>query len=310
MRRGAPPAPELRPPGAGLNSQPLFLVPGSWDEWREWLESHGPDIAGIAIGLVLVRFLFHRLFARLLREAANRAARARREDPEAVRKRAETLLSTLDWLFTIFLVFVGSALLLDQFDIQVSALIAGVSVIGIAVGLGTQTLVKDVINGFFILVEGQYAVGDTVTVGGATGEVIEINPRRTVVRDSDGNVHSIPNSTITVATNLTPALSRIRVDIEVPFRESEAARALVAEVASALSRTMGDSVTSPARVAHQRMVTDTDVCMTIIADVRPPDRWEVEAELRRSLKRRFEAAKAGLAFPVTGSGSARALPTS
>lgn len=280
--------------------EPLFLVPETWPEWRHWLGDHGPDIAGIMVGLFLVRFMFHRVFGRVLREAANRAARARREDPAALRKRADTLLSTLDWLFTIFLLFVGSALLLDQFDIQVSALIAGVSVVGIAVGLGTQTLVRDVINGVFILVEGQYAVGDMVTVGGATGEVVEINPRRTVVRDAEGNVHSIPNSAITVAVNLTPALSRLRVDVEVPFRESDEARRLVAEVGAEVARDLGDQVTGPPRIALQRMSSDADVCITVVAEVRPQDRWEVEAELRRRLKRRFETEKADLAFLMPG----------
>lgn len=291
-----------------MSIHPLFLVPGSWDEWRDWLAAHGPDIAGIVIGLIVIRLVFRGVFGRFLREAASRAARARREDPEAVQKRADTLLSTLDWLFTLFLLFVGLALVLDQFDIQVSALIAGVGVAGVAIGLGTQTLIKDVINGFFILVEGQYAVGDTVTVGGATGEVIEINPRRTVVRDAEGNLHSIPNSAITVAVNLTPSLSRLRFDIEVPFRECETARALVADVGAGLSRDMGDSLAAPPRIALQRMATDADVCMTVVAEVRPQDRWEVEVELRRRLKRRFEAEKVDLAFPVGGATVPRATP--
>ncbi len=283
-----------------MNLEPLFLVPGSWGEWRGWLGDHGPDIAGIIVGLLVIRVVFHRVFGRLLREAASRAAKARREDPAALRKRAETLLSTLDWLFAIFLLLVGSALLLDQFDIQVSALIAGVGVAGIAIGLGTQTLIKDVINGFFILVEGQYAVGDVVTVGGATGEVVEINPRRTVVRDNEGNLHSIPNSAITVAVNRTPALSRLSVEIQVPFRESEAARAIVAGTGAELARDMSEAVVAQPRVALQRMAGDAEVRITIVAEVRPEDRWVVEAELRRRLKRRCEVEKVDLTFPAPG----------
>lgn len=284
-----------------MNLEPLFLVPGSWGEWRDWLSDNGPDIAGIVVGLIVVRVVFHRVFGRLLREAANRAGRARREDPVAIRKRAETLLSTLDWLFTIFLLLVGSALLLDQFDIQVSALIAGVSVIGIAVGLGTQTLIRDVINGVFILVEGQYAVGDIVTVGGATGEVVEINPRRTVVRDEEGNLHSIPNSAITVAINRTPGLSRLRIAVEVPFRDGEAARALLMEAGAEVAREMRDAVTLPPQVTLQRMSGDSDVRITLTAEARPESRWDVEAELRRRLKRRFEATKIEMTFPSSES---------
>ncbi len=269
--------------------RPLFLVPGTWPEWRHWFSAHGPQLAGIILALILVRLLFHQVVGRILRQATARAVRARREDPAAVRRRADTLLSTLDWVATIFLLFIGTALLLDQFDIQVSALVAGVGVAGIAIGLGTQTLVRDVINGAFILIEGQYAVGDVVTVAGATGEVIEINPRRTVVRDADGNVHSIPNSAITVAVNRTPGLGRVTVDIEVPFRESEGAIALADEVCAELAdSTPGRLLVAP-RVVGQEALPEGDVRLRIAGDARPQERWQVEADLRRRLKRRFDA---------------------
>jgi len=286
-----------------MNVEPLFLVPGTWHEWRHWLSGHGPDVAGIIAGLVVVRLLFHHLFGRVLREAATRAARARREDPVALRRRADTLLSTLDWVFTIFLFLIGTALLLDQFDIQVSALIAGVGVVGVAIGLGTQTLVRDVINGIFILVEGQYAVGDVVTVGGATGEVIEINPRRTVVRDDEGNVHSIPNGAITVAVNRTPALGRVHIELDVHFRETDAAARLAAEVCTGFGREPGARLVTTPRVVLKKMAGRDEVRLVIAAEARPADRWDVESELRRELKHRFGLERVEMHFPsATGPG--------
>ena len=283
-----------------MNAEPLFLVPGSWHEWRHWLSAHGPDVVGIIVGLVIARLIFHWLFRRILREAATRAARVRREDPAALLRRADTLLATLDWAFTIFLSFVGSALLLDQFDIQVSALIAGVGVIGLAIGLGTQTLVRDVINGVFILVEGQYAVGDTVTVGGATGEVIEINPRRTVVRDDNGNIHSIPNGSITVAVNRTPALGWLRVEIDVHFADSEDAQRIVSEVCAEFTSERAAALVVPPRIALQKMTDRGEVGIVIIGESRPADRWQSESDLRRRLKRRFEAEHLEMHFPSPG----------
>ncbi len=271
-----------------MNAEPLFLIPGTWDEWRHWFAGHGPDIAGIVVGLVVARFVFHRVFARILREAAARAARVRREDPAALRGRADTLLATLDWGFTVFLVFVGSALLLDQFEIQASALVAGVGVIGVAIGLGTQTLVRDVINGVFILVEGQYAVGDTVSVGGATGEVIEINPRRTVVRDDEGNIHSIPSGTLTVAVNRTPALGRLRVEVEVHFRDGEEATRLATEVCAEMAAESSTALIVPPRVGVQKMVDHGDMRLVIVGETRPTERWRAESDLRRRVKRRFD----------------------
>jgi small conductance mechanosensitive channel len=278
-----------------------FLVPSNWQEWRAWLQDSGPSVAGIIVGLVLVRLLFHRVVGRVVRSAVARAVSARREDPVVVQRRAHTLLSTLDWAFTIFLFLVGTALVLDQLDIRVSALIAGVSIVGIAVGLGAQTLIKDVINGLFIIIEGQYAVGDTVTVAGLTGEVIDINPRRTVLRDTEGNVHSIPNSAITTATNRTGSLNRIVVEFDVPFAESERA----AEVAGAVAREVTESNASrmliPLGLASQKAAPGGKVRLQVAGGARPQERWEVEAQLRHCLQERFAAAHLDVQF---GEGSA------
>ncbi|MGI8423937.1 MAG: mechanosensitive ion channel family protein [Chloroflexota bacterium] len=276
---------------------PVFLFPNTWDEWQDWFTDNGPDIGLIILGLLVVRWFFHRIFARVLIGAVQRASAARREDPSLVRRRADTLLATFDWTFTIFLLLIGTALILDQFDVQVSALITGVGVVGLAIGLGAQTLIKDVINGLFILIEGQYAVGDTVSVGGATGEVIEINPRRTVLRDAEGNIHSIPNSNITVATNLTAGLNHVAITMEVPFAESERAAALAAEVSSQLvAERTGDFVTAP-RIASVRAQGDTEAVLQMLAGTRPGAGWTVEAELRRRLRARFEMEGVAMRFP-------------
>ena len=107
-----------------------------------------------------MRLVVTRVLSRAIRSAALRAGRARSEDDALVERRVNTLLSTLGWVFTIFLTLIGLALVLDQLDVQISALVAGVGVAGIAIGLGAQTLIKDVINGMFILVEGQYAAAE------------------------------------------------------------------------------------------------------------------------------------------------------
>ena len=200
-----------------MNWEPLFLIPSNWSEWRHWGQNDAPRLIPIAIGLLVAYAMFRFAIRRLLHAMITRAAALRREGPGAVERRAKTLISTLSWLFTIFLVFVGTVLVLDNLDVNVGALIAGVGIAGVAVGLGAQTLIRDIINGTFILVEGQYSVGDVVTVAGVSGEVIEINPRRTVLRDADGSVHTVPNSAIAVATNHTQGTSRILLDVPVSY---------------------------------------------------------------------------------------------
>jgi len=270
--------------------EPLFLIPESSGEWRDWLTSSGINIFGILVGLLLVRLLVVRVFGRVVRSAALRAGRARREDPAMVERRVKTLLATLGWMFTIFLALVGSALVLDQFDVQISALIAGVGVAGIAIGLGTQTLVKDVINGLFILVEGQYAVGDVVQVAGVGGEVIEITPRRTVLRDLNGHVHVIPNSAITVATNMTQGFSRINLDLTIAYEEDvDRVIAIVDDVCEGLAADRAADILAPPKVVRVNNLGNDGVDLKVVGDVRVFKQWELTGELRRRIKIRFDA---------------------
>lgn len=276
---------------------PSFLFQyGSWQEWRGWLNDHGVRLLVIAVLLIVAEIVFRRVVSGMLSRAISRAVRVRKEDRAAIHRRAGTLSSTLNWAFGVVLGFVGLGLLLGELGLNVSALIAGVGVVGIAVGLGAQTLVKDVLNGMFILIEDQYAVGDTVTVAGATGEVIEINPRRTVIRDDLGNVHTIPNSAITVAVNRTASLRRFQVSFQVAFRDSDAAATIASQVAKEVPAEHLALVTDAPRLAAQTAIGGGQVRLTIVGDARPADRWQVESDLRRRIKRAFDAARVEMEF--------------
>ncbi len=269
---------------------PLFLFPNSGAEWRDWVGDRGINIIGIFIGLIVVRVLVTRVLARAIRKAALRTARSRHEDEGLVQRRVDTLLFTLGWVFTVFLALVGLALILDQFDIQVSALVAGVGVAGIALGLGAQTLIKDVINGLFILVEGQYAVGDVVNVADIGGQVIEITPRRTVLRDMDGNVHVIPNSAITVATNMTQGFSRINLDVSVAYEENlDNVIRVTNEVCANLADERPEDFVSEPKVLRVAHLGENGIDIKVVADVKVFTQWELTGELRKRIKERFDA---------------------
>jgi small conductance mechanosensitive channel len=267
----------------------LFLIPNTTEEWREWFGDNGINVVGIIIGLIVVRWLVARVISRVIRAAALRAGRARLEDDELVERRVNTLLSTLGWLFTIFLSLVGIALILDQFDIQISALLAGVGVVGIAVGLGAQTLIKDVINGLFILVEGQYAVGDVVQVAGVSGQVIEITPRRTVLRDQNGHVHVVPNSAITVATNMTQGFSRINLNVTVAYEEDiERVTTVINEICEKLAADFPMDIIVAPKVLRVDALGADGIDIKILGDVKVFKQWDLMGELRRRLKARFD----------------------
>lgn len=283
-----------------MSFDPLFLFdPTQWADWRNWLGEHGTRVVVIVVLLAFVQYMFRRIVSRWFLSAIARAAKARNLEPSIARRRADTLAATLNWALGIFLIFLGSGLLLSEFGLNVSALIAGVGVVGIALGLGAQTLVKDVLNGMFILLEDQYAVGDYVTVAGASGQVIEINPRRTVIRDAEGNVHSIPNSAISVAVNRTESLNRVRVGIEVPFRDAQRAALIVNAVCRDVSKDMESAILAAPRIVERTVLVDGDLRIQINGEGRPADRWEVEAELRRRLKREFDAQQVQMQFEGT-----------
>ena len=279
-----------------MNGELLFLVPTTIEAWGDWFRENGLVIAGVIAALVVLRYVVQRVVSRVIRSAALRAARTRAEDPEVVKRRVDTLLATLGWLFNIFLALLGAVIVLDQLGVQVSALVAGVGVAGLAVGLATQTLIKDVINGLFILVEGQYAVGDVVRVAGVSGQVVEITPRRTVLRDLDGNVHIIPNSAITVATNMTSGFSRVNLNILVAYEEdlSRVIQVINEECERLAADRADDFLSTPAVVRVDRLAED-GVELKVVGDVKAFKQWELMGELRRRVKERFD--REGIEIP-------------
>jgi small conductance mechanosensitive channel len=281
--------------------RPLFLLPANLHEWHDWLRDDAPKLIGVIIVVVLVNLASRPLIGRVLTGAARSAAMLKGADPAAAERRVRTLQGTLTWLVTIVAGFIGGAVALDTLGLNITPLVAGVGIVGLAFGLGAQTLIKDVINGIFILIEDQFAVGDQVTVAGIAGEVIEVNPRRTLVRDASGAVHSIPNSAITTATNRSPALRRLTLVVEVPFREAERTAGIVDEVVAELAgSTAGSSIMARPKVASYAVDGDGegDARLYIVGEVRPADRWSVEGEIRRRLSRRCGVERIAIAFPV------------
>ncbi len=271
-----------------MNPERLFLVPSTWAEWETWLKDDAPRLFPIVVGLLIVYVAFRYAIGKLLRTMVTRAAALRREDPVAVERRARTLIATLNWMFATLFSFLGAVLVLDNLNVNVGALIAGIGIAGVAVGLGAQALIRDIINGTFILVEGQYLVGDVVTVAGVSGEVIEVNPRRTVLRDADGSVHTIPNSAIAVATNHTSGFSRILLDVPVAYSaDIETVRVILRDEYLRLAHDYpNDGLTAPSMVRVQALLENRAV-VRISGDVRVGRQWELTGELRKRIADRF-----------------------
>jgi small conductance mechanosensitive channel len=182
--------------------------------------------------------------------------------------------------------------LMPEFGVNPGPMIAGLGLIGIAVGLGAQNLVKDVINGGFILVENQYGRNDVVTIAGVTGLVEDINLRRTTLRDLDGVVHFVPHSQVDVASNWTKGFSRVNLNVAVAY-DSDLDR--VFELIDRVGKEMAEDeafagkIKVPPHALRVDRFSENGVEIKIVGDTEPIEQWTVMGALRLRLKRAFDA---------------------
>jgi len=160
--------------------------------------------------LLLVSRKLIGLFRNFLKKSAGSA-----EDE----RRIETLARIFRYVATVLITLVAGMLVLSELGISIAPFLGAAGVVGIAVGFGAQSLVKDFFSGFFMLLENQVRVGDAVELAGKLGVVEEVTLRNTVLRDNEGNVHYIPNGEITVVTNKSRGYAFALIDIGVAYRE-------------------------------------------------------------------------------------------
>jgi small conductance mechanosensitive channel len=271
------------------------VLPESFDlqellrDWRQ--DSHQfiqHDLPKILLVLFASFFLI-----RLLRAITNRVGTLTVTDrySDARARQVKTMAGVIGSVgkFTIF--FVASLEILSQLGFNLGPLLASAGIAGLAIGFGAQTLVKDVINGFFILLENQYDIGDSVRAAGVKGNVEDMSLRRTVLRDDDGTVHTIPNSEIKLVSNMSRDWSQVLVRTTTAFTEpSEKITALLQKIGDTLAADAeyrADFVVSP-RVLGIDRVANGEVDYLLAARTRPGRQYDISRELRRRIKDTFE----------------------
>ncbi len=235
--------------------------------------------------LILVTLVTWVILRRVGKAALLRvAARSGKADAQA---RALTLWGLLSRLLlvalAVFFVFTAAAI----WGVPLGGLVAVGSAVGVALGLGAQTLVRDLIGGFFILAEGQYVIGDVVTISNVTGEVQQVRPRVTVLRDIDGNVYYVPNGSIVVSTNQSQEYADIVFDIGVAYdTDVDRVFGLVKEELDAFTADpeWADRFMAEARVLGVEELTESTMVVRSVVKARPTERWTVKREGYRRLK--------------------------
>lgn len=248
---------------------------------------------GIVVGAAVFLYLLSRFAGRrLVREISERG--------EEAAARAETIWSVIRRVVVIAIVATAVLVVFTIWGLSLTPLVAVGTVFAAAIGFGAQDFVKDVIAGFFILVEDQFRVGDTVTIAGATGSVEDIQLRVTVLRDLEGNHHFVPNGQITVTSNYTSLYSQPVIDVGISY-DSDVDKAL--EVFKdeldrlAVDPEWSEVVRGEGEVLGVNKLDDSAVVLRGRLTTAADARWSVRREAFRRIKKRFDAEGITIPFP-------------
>lgn len=275
-----------------LNSL-LITEPENFHElWHNWREDSLAFLRHDVPKILLVLFVAV-ILIKLLRVVSFRLAKfSTSSEFRGVRaQQLRTLSSVITSVGTFIIIFIAAMQILPIVGINMGPLLASAGIAGLAIGFGAQTLVKDVINGFFILLENQYDLGDVVRIAGVKGSVEAMTLRRTVLRDDDGTIHQVPNSQITIVSNLTRDWAQIALHVTAAYDEnSDRIVDLLQQVGRDLRNdsNFSDDIVADPQVPGIERVSSGEVDYLILVKTRPGRQYAVSRELRRRIKDCFE----------------------
>ncbi len=272
-------------------AQPIWgrVVAGWHDDLANWLRVKLPPILVILIvAAILTRLLS--LVTRKLQQFS-----MREELPSRIRSQQLRTIAAVIHSVGIFVIYFFALLqVLDKLQVDVKPFLASAGIVGLAIGFGAQTLVHDVINGFFIILENIYDIGDVVKIAGVQGTVEYMSLRKTVLRDDTGALHSVPNSEIKIVSNMTRDWAQVALHVSVDYSESsDRVIQLLKQVGEELENDpeYGQYIVARAEVPGIERVSGSEVDYLIVVKARPGKQHEIRRELRRKIKACFEQNK-------------------
>ena len=247
------------------------------------------------IGLKVVRRMLHKMEKHLL-EVSDKDELAATEQ----QKRVETLIRLVRQAIIIVVWVVVGLVILRELGVDIAPILASAGIVGLAVGFGAQNLVRDVISGFFMILEDQIRVGDVAVVNGTGGLVEKVNFRTIVLRDLSGTVHVFPNGTVNTLANLTNEWSAYVFDIGVAYKEDvDQVMELMRQVGKEMQQdsTFGPLMVNDVEIFGVDNFADSAVTIKGRLKTKPIKQWDVGREYRRRLKYRFDAEGIEIPFP-------------
>jgi small-conductance mechanosensitive channel len=270
-----------------------FLAGIDWQRWS------GPTLAALRIvAIVVAAWVAIAVLQRVVRRVRIRIAE--HIGGNEVARRAETLGRVVRYLLAVVIGTVATMLVLAELGVSLAPILGAAGVVGLAVGFGAQSLVKDYFTGFFILFEDQIRTGDVVKIADIGGLVEDITLRHVRLRDYDGNVHFVPNSLITTVTNMSREFAQAVIDIGVAYREN------VDEVLDAMREVgrqmradpnFGARILDDLEIAGVERLDNSAVVLRCRFKVAPLEQWNVRREYFRRVKAAFDERGIEIPFP-------------
>lgn len=255
------------------------------------------NILGKGIKIVLI-FLVIKILLKIVYVIIDKTVHRRKKSIFYVdEKKINTLTAVLKNIVKYIFYFIGIVMILDMFNINTTSILATAGIGGLAIGFGAQSLVKDIITGFFILFEDQFSVGDYIKVGEFEGIVEELGVRVTKLRDFSGELHIIPNSNIGTVTNKTRGAMRALVKVNVSYEEDiDHVIKVLDDLCKEIKETNENIVDGPTILGISDL-GEYGMDLTIVAKTNPMDQWSAEREIRKKIKETFDKENIEIPYP-------------
>lgn len=243
----------------------------------------------LILGLILVRMARRRIITRISSSDSI---------PDGRKKQIQTIVQVVGWMVNVSIIGIASMMLLGHF-VDIAPLLASVGVMGLALSLGAQTLIKDLIGGLLILIENQYAVGDVIQVGDVAGAVERLTLRATYVRDINGKLHLVPNGDMRIVSNVTRGWSRAVVDIGVAYEENldRVLNVLKEEAQQFAEGDFAPQLLEPPSIIGPLSLGDWAITVRVMVKTEPGKQWGVAMALRKQILAACERENITLPYP-------------
>jgi small conductance mechanosensitive channel len=247
---------------------------------------------------IVVVFIVIKILSRILNAIISKMVERRKHSKLPVDERKlNTLSAVLKNVIRYTIYFIGVMIILDILGVNTNSIIATAGIGGLAISFGAQSLVKDIITGFFILFEDQFSVGDYIQIGDFEGIVVEMGIRVTKIRDFSGELHIIPNGNISIVTNKSRGPMSSYVDVRIPYEEDVDRAIRIIEEACEKVKENNDTILEGPSVLGITDLGDSGINIKIIAKTEPMNQWALERQLRKEIKKAFDAENIQIAYP-------------